>query len=124
MEPCSEASAADAVKYAEEKFNWTFYDEQKSAIMSFLTGKDIFVGLPTGFGKSQVYQAIPVCYQFLVNKEPIAIVISPLLSLCRNQVQALTDIGMKAVYLGDVNDDDTRKKLKAGQLCSFIPVPR
>ncbi len=85
---------------------------------------DVFVGLPTGFGKSQVYQAIPVCYQFLVNKEPIAIVISPLLSLCRNQVQALTDIGMKAVYLGDVNDDDTRKKLKAGQLCSFIPVPR
>ena len=111
MKPCSEADAEKAVKYAEQKLQRTFHEKQKSAITAFLTGKDIFVGLPTGYGKSLIFQAIPVCYNFIRGQNSsasgpaIAVVVSPLVSLCRNQVQSLTEIGIKAVYLGDVEGE-------------------
>lgn len=36
-------------------------DEQEEAAVSILDGKDVFVNLPTGFGKSLLYQALPLC---------------------------------------------------------------
>ena len=85
-----------------------------------MTGSDIFVGLPTGLEKSLIFQAIPVCYDFIIRKQKdeassststglaigdsltenvIGIVISPLVPLCKNQVQLLSKVSVKAVYL-------------------------
>ena len=120
MESLSKEDAEQAVKFAEEKFGVTFHDEQRTAITSFLTGSDIFVGLPTGFGKSLIFQAIPICYDFIICKQKgeassgrsdpaptqnaIGIVVSPLVSLCKNQVESLSNFGIKAAYLGDLDD--------------------
>ena len=56
-----------------------FQTEQKQAIESALCGKDVFVMLPTGFGKSAIYQALPYCAESLDSSHgarPMVLVIS------------------------------------------------
>lgn len=50
-------------------------------------GRDVFINLPTGFGKSLIYQALPLVFD-LTSKQPghIVVVVSPLISLMDDQV--------------------------------------
>ena len=42
-----------------------FKNLQTKAIRSALKGEDVFVNLPTGYGKSAIFQAIPLCKDFV-----------------------------------------------------------
>ena len=65
----------------------TFKGEQEKIIRSLLDGNDTFVLLPTGGGKS-------LCYQLpSLVMEGVAIVISPLIALMKNQVDAMRHYG-------------------------------
>ncbi|MDR1345448.1 MAG: DNA helicase RecQ [Bacteroidales bacterium] len=65
----------------------TFKGEQLKIIKSLLKGKDCFVIMPTGGGKS-------LCYQLpALMKEGTAIIISPLIALMKNQVDAIRNFG-------------------------------
>jgi len=66
-----------------------FRPQQREAINACLAGKDVFVRMPTGGGKSLVYQ-IPAVVK------PLVVVISPLLSLIHDQVQELIQLGIQA----------------------------
>ena len=43
-------------------------DKQVEAVTSFLEGKDTFVSLPTGFGKSLIYAVLPIAFDTLRGK--------------------------------------------------------
>ena len=61
--------------------------QQKHAVTSFLQGKDVFVSLPTGSGKSLCFAILPFAFEELYGRKgSIAIVVSPLISLMKNQV--------------------------------------
>ncbi len=65
----------------------SFKGDQESIIKNVLEGKDTFVIMPTGGGKSMCYQ-LPALL-----KEGTAIVVSPLIALMKNQVDALRAFG-------------------------------
>lgn len=71
----------------------TFRGRQEEAVASLLSGRDTFVLAPTGGGKSLCYQLPGVAL------EGTAIVISPLIALMDDQVQALVQMGVKAIAL-------------------------
>ena len=65
----------------------TFKGEQEAVVQSVLDGKNTFVIMPTGAGKS-------LCYQLpALMSEGTAIVVSPLIALMKNQVDALRGFG-------------------------------
>ena len=53
-----------ALGYAELK------DKQIEALTLFLKGKDTFVSLPTGYGKSVIYAALPLAFDYLKGMTP------------------------------------------------------
>lgn len=64
----------------------TFKGQQEAIISTLLGGKDIFVLMPTGGGKS-------LCYQLpALISEGTAIVVSPLIALMKNQVDAVNGL--------------------------------
>lgn len=70
-----------------------FRPGQKEVIENAMRGKDVFVLMPTGGGKSLCYQLPAWCCP------GISIVISPLLSLIEDQVQSMTKLGVESVFL-------------------------
>lgn len=70
-----------------------FREGQEELIDAILDGRDVFGIMPTGAGKS-------VCYQVpALIMDGITLVISPLISLMKDQVRALNEMGVHAAYL-------------------------
>ncbi|XP_070548878.1 ATP-dependent DNA helicase RecQ-like [Ptychodera flava] len=100
---------------------------QEKAITAFLEGQDVFVNLPTGYGKCLIYQIAPFCSDHLSDKIgvegksnlQVAIVVSPLVALMRDQVESLREKGINAIYLGECRLEDLKRELNGGD-CRFI----
>jgi ATP-dependent DNA helicase RecQ len=79
----------------------TFREPQDKIIRSVLEGKDTFVLMPTGGGKSVCFQ-VPALMQ-----DGLCLVISPLVALMKDQVQNLAKRGIKAIALtGGIASDE------------------
>ena len=84
--------------------------EQKGAIRAFIE-KDvsIFVGLPTGAGKSLIFQSLPFVFDSLYGNPrgtSVLMVISPLKALMRDQVNYLLNLGIPAIAIVDELNTD------------------
>ena len=91
-------------------------DEQKKALHAFISGKDAFVSLPTGYGKSLCYALLPSVFDAkrgLVEKTSIVMVVSPLTALMKDQSASFTHRGISAGYVSDKEstDSETRRKI-------------
>lgn len=84
----------------------TFKGNQLKIIKTLLKGKDCFVIMPTGGGKS-------LCYQLpAMMKEGTAIVISPLIALMKNQVDAIRNLGTEIGVAHFLNSSLTKQEIK------------
>ena len=80
--------------------------QQKTGIREIVEErKDVFVNLPTGFGKSLLYQEQPLVLD-LTSQEPghIVVVVSPLISLMEDQVSHLQELVLKAANISSLED--------------------
>ncbi|GAB3029425.1 DNA helicase RecQ [Spirosoma pulveris] len=87
-----------------------FRGEQEAIIYSILAGRNTFVIMPTGAGKS-------LCYQLpAIVSEGTAVVISPLIALMKNQVDQLNAFGINAQFLNSTLSKAEMNKVKKDTL--------
>ena len=86
-----------------------FRPGQEEVIGAALRGEDVLAVMPTGSGKS-------LCYQLpAMAREGLALVVSPLIALMRDQVAQLRELGISAAALNSASDGDERQRV-AGAL--------
>jgi len=98
-----------------------FRGQQAAIIEQVVGGGDALVLMPTGGGKSLCYQ-VPALV-----REGTGIVVSPLIALMQDQVDALEAVGVRAEFLNSTQDPDTRREVErafvAGELDMLYLAP-
>jgi ATP-dependent DNA helicase RecQ len=91
----------------QEQFGFdAFKDNQDKIIQSLLSGKDTFVIMPTGGGKS-------LCYQLpAIISEGVAIIVSPLIALMKNQVDLVRSYSSRDNVAHFLNSTLSKKQIK------------
>ena len=83
----------------------TFRGEQEAIVEHINAGGDALVLMPTGGGKS-------LCYQLpAILREGVGIVVSPLIALMQDQVDALKQLGVRAAFLNSSQDADEAREV-------------
>lgn len=91
-----------------EHFGYTHFREgQETIIQSILTQQNVLGIMPTGGGKS-------ICYQLpALLLEGVTLVISPLISLMKDQVDSLKDMGIPAAYINStLNSSEINQRMQ------------
>lgn len=112
----------NALQILKEKFGYTsFRLEQEAIINSILQKKDTFALMPTGGGKSLCYQIPALIF------DGLTIVISPLIALMKDQVDALRVNGIEAAFLNSTQtsqeQDQILQKINSKELKLLYLAP-
>ncbi|WP_410660510.1 DNA helicase RecQ [Amycolatopsis sp. lyj-112] len=94
----------------------SFRGEQHAIVEHVISGGDALVLMPTGGGKS-------LCYQIPALVRPgVGVVISPLIALMQDQVDALRNVGVRAGYLNSTQDYAERNRIEAAFLAGDLDL--
>ena len=98
-----------------------FWPLQEEIVARVLAGKDTLVVMPTGGGKSLCFQLPALLF------DGLTLVISPLISLMQDQVDALQDLGVPAAFLNSTLDYidyiETAERVRAGEIKLLYTSP-
>ncbi|MFB9705356.1 DNA helicase RecQ [Streptosporangium nondiastaticum] len=113
---------SDAARVLQRVFGYpSFREGQQEIIDHVVAGGDALVLMPTGGGKS-------LCYQIPALVRPgTGVVVSPLIALMQDQVDALTALGVRAGFLNSTQEPDERARMEeafvAGELDLLYLAP-
>jgi ATP-dependent DNA helicase RecQ len=118
----TEVRTTESLRVLRRVFGYdAFRGSQQEIIDQVIGGGDALVLMPTGGGKSLCYQ-IPALV-----REGVAVVISPLIALMQDQVDALTTLGVRAGFLNSTQNFTARRRVEsafvAGELDLLYLAP-
>jgi hypothetical protein len=101
-------SNPSALQILHDVFGYSSFRGKQQAVVAHVTaGGDALVLMPTGGGKS-------LCYQLpALLRAGVAIVVSPLIALMQDQVDALKQLGVRAAFLNSSQDAEEARAITA-----------
>ena len=115
--------------------------KQLEAVNTFVSGKDTFVALPTGYGKSIIFAVLPMLFDLLLGKEldriklqcmttilcagvtgSIVIVLSPLISLMIDQKDKFVKKGIQAEFVGKAQENTEAMSAVLNGECQLVYI--
>ncbi|ANN18937.1 ATP-dependent DNA helicase RecQ [Amycolatopsis orientalis] len=108
---------SEAVETLNRVFGYdSFRGDQQAIVEHVIAGGDALVLMPTGGGKS-------LCYQIPALVRPgVGVVISPLIALMQDQVDALRNLGVRAGFLNSTQDYTERNRVEAAFLSGDLDL--
>ena len=98
-----------------------FRGHQRAIIDTVIAGQHAFALMPTGAGKSLCYQIPALC------RDGVAIIVSPLIALMQDQVDALTQLGVRAAAINSSMEGSaiaaTKRAIRAGEVDMVYVAP-
>ena len=85
-----------------------FRPGQEEILSAILDGEEVLAVMPTGSGKSLLFQLPPIV------REGLTLVVSPLIALMRDQVTQLRELGVEAASLNSSTEPDERRSIARG----------
>ena len=121
-QPAQQTDQAQLTEALERYWGYdSFLPLQLEAMRCGLSGRDSVVVLPTGGGKSLCYQAPAVC------RDGVTLVVSPLISLMKDQVDQLRACGIPAAAINSSLSPEEKREvadqLRAGELKLLYAAP-
>jgi ATP-dependent DNA helicase RecQ len=117
VSPESGPEVNDALRVLHRVFGYdSFREGQQEIIDHIIGGRDALVLMPTGGGKSLCYQ-IPALV-----RDGVGVVISPLIALMQDQVDALTALGARAGFLNSTQGPEERRRVEAAFLSGELDL--
>jgi ATP-dependent DNA helicase RecQ len=112
-----EAPVDPALEVLERVFGYdAFRGPQREVVDHVVAGGDALVLMPTGGGKSLCYQVPSLL------REGVGVVVSPLIALMQDQVDALTALGVRAGFLNSSQDRDERRAVEQAFLAQELDL--
>ncbi|ONI69703.1 DNA helicase RecQ [Kribbella sp. ALI-6-A] len=116
-ETTPELPDSEALQVLHRVFGYdAFRGQQRDIIETVVGGGDALVLMPTGGGKSLCYQ-IPALV-----RSGVGVVISPLIALMQDQVDALTALGVRAGFLNSTQDFEQRREVEQAFLSGDLDL--
>lgn len=111
------ATASDALETLRRVFGYdAFRGDQAAIVEHVIAGGDALVLMPTGGGKS-------LCYQIPALVRPgVGVVVSPLIALMQDQVDALRNAGVRAGFLNSTQDYAARQEVESAFLSGELDL--
>ncbi|MEV6622262.1 DNA helicase RecQ [Amycolatopsis sp. NPDC051106] len=111
------ATVSEALETLQRVFGYdSFRGDQAAIVEHVIAGGDALVLMPTGGGKS-------LCYQIPALVRPgVGVVVSPLIALMQDQVDALRDAGVRAGFLNSTQDYAARQEVESAFLSGELDL--
>jgi ATP-dependent DNA helicase RecQ len=101
----------------QEQYGYAAFIGQQAAIIDHvIAGNNAFVLMPTGAGKSLCYQIPAMC------RKGVGVVVSPLIALMQDQIDALEQIGVKAGAINSAMSPDHVRNIRARMLSGDLDL--
>jgi ATP-dependent DNA helicase RecQ len=115
--PGTGLDVSDALRVLQRVFGYdSFRGQQQEVIDHVAAGGDALVLMPTGGGKSLCYQ-IPALV-----REGVGVVVSPLIALMQDQVDALRALGVRAGFLNSTQQSSERREVESAFLAGELDL--
>ena len=118
MAAFSESEVTTALLRATIKLGHSaLHPQQERVVRTFAQGRDVFLSLPTGSGKSLCYCLLPLLFDELYGSlsKYIVVVVSRLVSLMKDQVRSMKEKDVAAAYVGDCSDEREINDICSGE---------